>query len=137
MRFVGRQEGISTYKVDSYYIHVSNKAEALKMLNERKKNELFYVSITYSETTPESSAEGDFSDTGYEEYGYFCSLKDVLNVVKNHSMDHMQRHGNELTVYGEFQVIDYKTGTERQESIHISGPIKAIDRLELIIKETV
>lgn len=134
MKFVGRSQGISTYKINSYFIHVSNKAEALKVLNERKKNELFYISITYSEITPESAVEGDFSDTGYEEYGYFCSLKDVLDVLKEYSIEHIQRHGNELTVYGEFQIIDYKTGTERQNGIHINGPIKAVNRLELIIK---
>lgn len=139
MKFIGRKDGISTYKTGPYYIHAKNKSEVMLKLKKKKKNNLFYLSFTYSEITPESAANGDYSDTGYKDYGYFASLEDVLNEVNDHSTEHIQLHGTSLDVYGEFYVDNYKTGTERQICLHINGPEKAIQRLYSILrkKETV
>jgi len=129
MEYIGRKDRISTYKTKHWYLHAENKTKALKMLSKRKCHELFYVSITYGEVTPESAEHGDFSETGYQNYGFFCSLKDVMSIIEDNGWEDIQNNGTDLTVYGNFYTSNYSTGTDRQECIHVTGPKRAVERL--------
>ena len=129
MRFIGRLDGMSTYKVKRWYIHGQNKKTVLKMLEKRKRNELFYISISYSEITPESAQLSDFSETGFDNYGYFGTLRDALKAIEDNGWEDIQNNGTALTVYGNFYTSDYSTGTDRQECIHVTGPKRAVERL--------
>ena len=84
-------------------------------------NEVFKVSVTYSEITPESAKECDFSDTGFESEDVNYTLKELIALFERKWFN--EASCSELS-YGcwfstEFQIIDYSTATERSESIHI------------------
>lgn len=99
---------------------------------------LFSVGQTYSETTPESAALGDYSDTGWEiETSNDWTLKDIVRAVRDQGCDHIQGHGSYLYIYGWTYTPCYKTGTDRQLCLHIASSPRAIKRLEKIIREKV
>ena len=77
---------------------------------------LFKVNKTYSETTPESASEGDFSDTGFVFENQIYTLEDLKDEIKR---DGYTRHGNTNWFETEFQTVCYRTGTDRSESLHI------------------
>lgn len=83
----------------------------------------YLVSRTYSETTPESAADGDCSDNGFVFEDMECELFEVLRELRDcselsqfpvslNSCDH-------VWASTEYAVSDYADGTERQESVHI------------------
>ena len=77
----------------------------------------FLVSKTYSQTTPESAEDGDFSDSGFvwEDVPYtFRELVELLD-----SREWTYEHGI-ITNY--WNIIDFSTMTEEEEQLHVQCP---------------
>ncbi len=78
------------------------------------------ISRTYTEITPESAENGDFSDNGFISENEAVTFSELIQLMKRHP------HASEYPNYGSthvwystgYEVEDYGTGTERQESIH-------------------
>lgn len=82
----------------------------------------YLVSRTYSEVTPESAKEGDFSDSGfvYEDSEY--DLGDLLRELRDCSelsVSPAKYADSGTWASTDYYVDDYSTMTERQESVHI------------------
>jgi hypothetical protein len=77
------------------------------------------VSRTYADTTPESAMEGDFSEIGFITECEVLSFRELVYLLRDHP--HPSESG-EPSVHtwftGESYVTDYRTGTDRQESVH-------------------
>lgn len=103
---------------------------------ERKmKNRILSVAQTYSEVTPASASEGDFSETGFEiDQRQDYTLKDIIRLIEDQGVESITSHGSSLDVYGYFYTSCHRTATERQTCVHIEGPARAIKRLERILK---
>jgi hypothetical protein len=84
---------------------------------------MFIVSKTYSEVTPESAAEGDFSDTGFIfEPTIGNDLEGTLSYIQELGfLDYSEFNKTSAVFYGEFHIEDYVTGTEVQYAIHIEA----------------
>lgn len=135
--FSHKFERRSYYSYGPHILAVVNKTELNKKLKQRKRTEIFYVSKTYSCVTPESAEFGDFSETGYEDYGQFWSLKDLIRLIERDFGFYAEFYFNgpcEITVYGDFHTTDYRTGEDTQEAFHISAEPHQIKRLQKIIK---
>lgn len=76
----------------------------------------FLVSITYSEVTPESAAEGDFSKTGFVSEDQEYTLEELKSLIKSGGW---YREGRTRWMTTGSWVSDYRTGTEREENLHI------------------
>ena len=75
------------------------------------------VSRCYSEITPESAENGDFSDHGFVYESQDFTFSELVREI---------RHGG-FTFYGGsdwlstgYSTQDYRTGTEREETLHFS-----------------
>jgi hypothetical protein len=93
------------------------------------KAERYWVSETYSECTPESAADGDTSENGYE-YGYTArnkyrqsySLKEIIEQFIRRDYAYAENfcaRSAEQSLYGSWYTSDYATGTDRQQALHI------------------
>lgn len=99
------------------------------------RRHFFTVGQTYSEITPESAEHGDFSDTGWErEKTNDWTIEDILRALRDQGCEEISSHGSELTIYGWYSTECYKTGTEKQLCLHVSGAPKNIARLMKILK---
>lgn len=82
------------------------------------------ISRTYSETTPESAEDGDFSDTGFVYQDVEFTFRELVKELSEMSeSSRWPSTGSTHDWYSTpFEVTDYGTGTgtERQESIHFS-----------------
>ena len=76
----------------------------------------FKVSRTYSEWTPESSVDGEFSDTGFVFEDQVYSLRELIYMIKSEGL---KRQGDTMWYETGTWTEDYSTGTERQENVHI------------------
>lgn len=79
--------------------------------------------VCYSETTPESAEQGDFSDTGPLHEEYNCDDFDaVIRMVQEYgsagwsSWPHCK--GTADWLQSDWEITDYSTATERQTTIH-------------------
>ena len=73
------------------------------------------ISKTYSEITPESAENGDFSDTGFEWENSECTFRELVDYLKEH-----KQYCNPSWCSSGFSTIDYRTGTEQETCIHWS-----------------
>ena len=77
------------------------------------------VSRTYADTTPESAEQGEFSATGFITDCEVLSFRELVDLLRDHV--HPSESG-EASVHtwftGSDYVVDYRTGTNRQESVH-------------------
>lgn len=103
-------------------------------MNSISKKERFSVDVTFSDVTPESAENGDFSETGFLLEDQRSSVLDVISMVEDQGCEHSQNNGTSLTIYGDFYTEDLYSGTERQECIHVNGSEKEIALLEGILK---
>lgn len=132
LKFIGRREGISTYQYGPHYIHAENKLKILEMIASKRAGEVFYVSETYSQVTPESASEGDFSECGYSHYGTFYTLKDVLSMERIKS----GRDNGDGSFYdGDFHVVSYRDGIEEEGCSHVTASKRNMERLRLILEQ--
>jgi len=85
---------------------------------------MILVSRTYSEITPESSADGDFSDQGFIHEKEPFTFRDLVSTLRRdgftHSSCYPPRGGAFEWAQTPFSVTDYGTMTERQECLHFS-----------------
>lgn len=99
------------------------------------KRHFFTVGQTYSEITPESASRGDFSDTGWErEKTNDWTIEDIIRALRDQGCEEISPHGSSVSIYGGYSTECYRTGTEKQLCLHISGAPKNISRLLKILK---
>lgn len=107
------------------------KAVSMKM---RNPEGLFIVSKTYEIVTPESAEEGDVEERGFEFENTKMTLAEVLYEVKDLGSHVVQRDGStRISLYGQGESVDYRTGDTTTYALHIRGPSRAISRLEDIL----
>lgn len=102
----------------------------------KKRKYFFTVGQTFSEVTPESAELGDWSDHGWErEPSKEWTIAEILREIKNQGVEHISDNGSSLDVYGHFYTSCYRTGTDRQECLHIGGAPRNIRRLLKFLKK--
>jgi hypothetical protein len=84
----------------------------------------FLVSRTYAETTPESVEAGDFSDTGWVFKDFPMTLRDVVEELRgcfalSDGPTIRKNISGRTWASTLWDIKDYGTGTEREESVHI------------------
>lgn len=85
-------------------------------------NNYILINRTFAEITPESCEDSDFSDSGFIEEDLEVSFTELVRLMKDHYQSSCSPdNGNINTWYSTgFYTSDYRTGTEREESIHFS-----------------
>lgn len=83
-------------------------------------NNYILISRTYSEITPESVENGDFSETGFISEKEEVNFSQLVDLMREHCQpSYSPNDGSPQTWYSSgFYTSDYSTGTEREESIH-------------------
>ena len=83
---------------------------------------MILISKTYSETTPESAEDGEFSDSGFVFEDAECTFREVVGYLKEHTESSCYPVSGDTSEYfsSGFSVDDYQTGTETETSIHYS-----------------
>lgn len=83
-------------------------------------NNYIIISKTFSECTPESAEESDFSDSGFISEYEEVSFSELVSLMKEHYQPSCSPDdGNTHTWYSTgFNMEDYSTCTEREECIH-------------------
>ena len=77
-------------------------------------DEEILLSMTFADTTPESAAEGDNSETGYLWEETLCDMDDLQGYVSE-----MSELDCGSSMYGEPYTTCYRTGTDRTEALHL------------------
>lgn len=95
---------------------------------------IFTVSKTYEVVTPESAEYGDVEDSGFIFRKEPMTLREVMRHIDNMSVIHNQPSWSGLSIYGE-AVQDYRDGSETSETLHVSGPTRALRRLEKLLNK--
>lgn len=88
-------------------------------------DERLTYSRTYNETTPESVENGDFSDTGI----VFSNYDAMVDLFIEEAEEFLDKESAPWFSTG-FNTTCYKTGTEREECLHLSRA--ATPRMKLI-----
>lgn len=80
------------------------------------------VSMTYSETTPESCEEEDFSDTGFLWEDEEMTFRELVRLLRDHRESSCSPAGGDVFEWysSGYSTTCYTTGTERETSIHYS-----------------
>lgn len=80
------------------------------------------ISRTYSEVTPESAEDGDFSDTGFVYKDNEFTFRELVRELRDCCHLSASHPGDRSNVWAStgFSTSDYSTGTEREESVHFS-----------------
>ena len=80
------------------------------------------ISRTYSEVTPESAEDGDFSDTGFVYEDTEFTFRELVRELRDCSELSASHPGDCANVWAStgFETVNYYTGTEREESVHFS-----------------
>lgn len=78
------------------------------------------INRTFSEITPESCENADFSDNGFISEKEAVTFSELVELMKRHSQaSEWPNNGNLHVWYSTgYQVEDYGTGTEREECLH-------------------
>lgn len=86
-------------------------------------NNFILINRTFCETTPESLEDSDFSNQGVIEIDQKVSFIELIKLMKDCiECSQYPNNGNSNVWYStQFYTTDYKTGTDRQESIHFSN----------------
>lgn len=86
------------------------------------QNNFIIIARTYCETTPESAAIGDFSDTGFITEREEVTFRELVELMKEHLNCSSSGTNYTPTINDWFSthwhVTDYATNTDREESIH-------------------
>ena len=84
---------------------------------------MILINKTYTEVTPESAEQGEFSDSGFVFEDAEYSFRELIEELEKHSQPSCScLHNNYDNVWfsSDFEIEDYCTMTERQESLHYS-----------------
>lgn len=73
------------------------------------------VSRCYSETTPESAENGDTSDTGHVYESQPFTFSELVQEIRNGGFS---REGSTEWLSTGYSCTDYRTGTDREETLH-------------------
>ena len=76
--------------------------------------------MTYTEITPESAEQGEFSDCGFIWEGAHCTFSELVDYVKKGFTDWSNSDKTGWLSTG-FSIDDYRTMTERQEELHANN----------------
>ena len=84
---------------------------------------MILISKTYSEVTPESAEDGEFSDLGFIYEKAETSFRELVQNLREYTeTSSYPCKGTQWDwVSTGFEVSDYATGTERSESLHFAG----------------
>jgi len=98
----------------------------IKQIKRLQKTNSFRVSVTYDIVTPESAANGDFSESGFETAPFYTrSVSEILNLIREHyAYENFQPGQNRQSIYADSFTSDYRTGTETSYAVHVEGPEK-------------
>lgn len=80
------------------------------------------INRCYSETTPESAADGENSDSGFISEDEQCTFRELIDYLENHpncSCWPVNTSSHTWFKTG-YSIDDYETMTERNESLHFS-----------------
>lgn len=79
------------------------------------------ISRYYSETTPESAEDGDFSDTGFVYDSCEFTFRELVRELRDfYTLSDSRFSGVGTWACSGFETTDYRTGTEREETLHFS-----------------
>ena len=83
---------------------------------------MILVNRTYTETTPDSVENGEFSDRGFIAENVSYTFKELVQLLKDHSeASNWPANGKTSEWYSTgYYTSDYATGTDRNESVHYS-----------------
>lgn len=83
---------------------------------------MLLVSKTYSQVTPESSEDGDFSDTGFIFEDEEHSFRELVDLMREHGEPSCYPASGETYEWlsSGWDTTDYSTGEQEQTSIHYS-----------------
>jgi len=78
------------------------------------------ISRSYSETTPESAEDGDFSDTGFVYEAQEFTFRELVEELRDcyTLSESPSRGGRHVWASTSWETSDYSTGTEREENVH-------------------
>lgn len=82
------------------------------------KTPTILINIFYSEITPDSAEQGDFSDTGIVLVNEPVTFSELFRLVRSSGFAKETNRSDWLSTG--YYVNDYKTLTERQETLHFS-----------------
>lgn len=78
------------------------------------------ISRCYSETTPESAEDGDFPDTGFVYESQEFTFRELVCELRAFCTLSDSRFSGVVTWACSGFETDYRTGTEREETLHFS-----------------
>lgn len=83
-------------------------------------NNYILISKTFTEITPESAENSDFSNSGFIDKKIKVSFRELVDLMKAHTMPSQSPNDMSIAVWYEsgYYTSDYRTGTERSEAIH-------------------
>lgn len=83
-------------------------------------NNYILISRTYTETTPESAAEGDFSKRGFISRRLKVTFSQLVDLMSEHPHpSESPNDGNTRVWYStDYYTSNYTRGVEREESMH-------------------
>jgi hypothetical protein len=83
-------------------------------------NNFIIISRTYSETTPESAENGEFSDHGFITEKQEVSFYELMLLMEKHFIPSCSPNngGTDVSYSTEDEIEDYSDGTRRIETIH-------------------
>ena len=81
---------------------------------------MIIIDCIFSEVTPESAEKGELSDSGFVWKDNKCSFRDLIRLMRDHTNAscYPATGGTHEWYISEMGIIDYRTGTERETSIH-------------------
>ena len=83
---------------------------------------MILINKTFSEVTPESAEDGEMSDSGFVFEDVAYGFRELVQMMRDYPQpSSMPARGNTHEwLSNDYSIEDYRTGTERQESIHYS-----------------
>lgn len=83
-------------------------------------NNYILINRTFAETTPESVEIGDFSNTGFVIENEQVTFRELVKLMEEHYLPSSSLINEHTWFSTEFYTTNYRTGAEREESIHFS-----------------
>jgi len=86
-------------------------------------NNYILINRTFSEITPESTEQGDFSDMGFIAQDEQVTFSDLVQIMREHNNPSCSPCKGDINTWfsTDFYTDDYATATMREESIHYSN----------------
>ncbi len=97
----------------------------------------FQVSMTYSNTTPESREQGNFSETGFVWENQTYNTIELIDLINSFGYYELSDHGGKsISFYGDWFTQDYTIGEDCQECLHVDAKSRRdIENLLLILRQ--